>query len=381
MENIKILIISPYLPSRDTTGFARKVHDFIRLANQRGHLIYLLSFCSQADKKRVSLISPYCRQVNLEYLSDYRRYPGRSLYFEKTIRKLVETKVIDILQCENSYLRRYLPEGIDTPSVLVEHEVLSASFLERAGFEGNYIKQQILYARAAKKIREEKRWYKKFDRVIVFSQTDKQYLTNRYKLDNLAVVALGIDSGEYLPVPESAKTYDLIFTGNFSHAPNEDAVLYFCKEVLPLIKEKIPGVNFLVAGEAPSLAIKDLSRIDQQITVSGYVEDLKNLYAQSRVFIAPIRYGTGMRFKILEALALQNAVVTTSVGARGIEAKDIMRIADSKQEFAAAVIELLKDDRRQRELSARGRQAIRDYYDWGSLLDKYEDIYRTLLNN
>ncbi|MBU4419130.1 MAG: glycosyltransferase family 4 protein, partial [Candidatus Omnitrophica bacterium] len=329
MDNkLKILLFSPYLPSRDTVGCARKIYDFIRLSSQRGHSVYLLSFCSEEDKKRVASISPYCGKIYLEYLKDYRSYPDKSLYFQEIIGDFSRNRTIDILQCENSYLRRYFPAGIGVPSVLVEHEVLSVSFWEKAGFEENPIKKLILYARAVKKSFEERSWYRQFDRIIVFSDADKNTISLRHKTKNIDVIALGINSEEYALSQESEKLYDLIFVGNFSHSPNVDAVFYFCKEILPLIKKNLPNISFLIAGANPPLLIKNLAKFDKNIMVTGYVENLKDSYAKSKVFVAHIRYGTGMRFKILEALASRAAVVTTSIGARGLNFKGIIKIAD-----------------------------------------------------
>ncbi len=161
-NKLKILLFSPYLPSSDTVGCARKIYDFIRVSCQRGHCVYLLSFCSEEDKKRVTSIAPYCSNICLEYLKDYQRYPDKSSRFRKTIEEFSRNRTVDILQCENSYLSRYFPPKINIPSILVEHEVLSISFYERARFERGLINKLILYARASKKFFEEKSWYNKF---------------------------------------------------------------------------------------------------------------------------------------------------------------------------------------------------------------------------
>jgi polysaccharide biosynthesis protein PslH len=380
-NKLRIILVSPYLPASDTTGCARKIYDFIRLINQKGHQVYLLSFCSQEDKERVSLISSYCRKTYLEDLKDYRHFPARCTGFKKAISELTREGAVDILQCENSYLRRYLPERIGIPLVLVEHEVLSVSFRQKAGLESNYIKKLVLSFRALKKIFEEKKWYSGFDRIIVFTEADKQAVSLRLKPANPQVIPLGINLKEYLSVTEDKKIYDLIFAGNFSHAPNEDAVLYFYRQIMPLIKEELPGVTLLIAGAGPSLKIKNLVKADKQVVVTGYVRQIKNLYAQSRVFVAPLRYGTGMCFKILEALACGAAVVATAIGSRGIEPKDIIKITDDRYEFAKAVVELLQNGDRRQEVVVRGREAVQRFYDWDNLLDKYEDVYYGLLNN
>jgi len=380
-DKLKILLLSAYLPAKDTVAYARKIYDFIRLLKQRGHIVHLLAFCSQEDRKRIVFINQHCASIDLEYLEDYRCYPSKSICFQNIIKEFIRNKTVDIIQCENSYLRRYIPSKIKMPLVLVEHEVLSFSFWERALFENNFINKLILHVRAIKKSFEEKKWYSKFNQIIVFSEFDKNIIVLKYKINNVKVIALGINVKEQAVLLPSEKTGDLIFVGNFSHAPNVDAVLYFYREILPLIKKNFPKVSFLIVGANPPLAVINLANLDPQIKVTGYLEDLKNVYAQSKVFVAPVRYGSGMRFKILEAMAMGVPVVTSLVGLRGIMFQNLVKVADKKQAFADAVIELLSYPEKRQALSASAREAAEEYYDWDKLLIKYDDVYCRLINN
>lgn len=379
-DKLKILLLSPYLPAADTTACARKVYDCARLLNQRGHRIYLVSFCSEQDKTKIFAIRQYCAQLHLEYLKDYSRYPHNPVPLKQKIEALCKNGSVDILQCERSYMARYLPEHIKAASVLTEHEVLSVSFAERLRVENNFFTKVVLFIRKIKKNMEENKWYGSFDKIIVFSENDKYCIRKLYGLKNIDIIPLGIDLKSYPLQDKKEKSYDLIFVGNFSHSPNVDAVLYFYKEILPLIKNRLPCVSAAFVGANPPESIKNLAKSDRNILVTGYAKDILEYYSKAKVFIAPIRYGTGMRFKILEALASGAAVVTTSIGARGINSEDVLKVADGKYKFADAVIELLGAADKRRELAIRGREAAERYYDWSRLLDKYEDIYYSLLH-
>ena len=177
----------------------------------------------------------------------------------------------------------------------------------------------------------------------------------------------------------SERPYDIIFVGNFSHSPNVDAVLYFYKEISPLIKKRLPDISMIVVGAHPPASIKKLAKMNKNISVTGYVKDILECYTKSKVFVAPIRYGTGMRFKILEALASRIPVVSTSIGARGIIPREEIKIADTKEGFADAVVELLSAADKCADLAEKGRQTIEKYYNWDIFLDKYESIYSDLL--
>lgn len=379
IRNLNILLFSPYLPSKHTTACARKIYDFIFFLHQKGHTIFLLSFCNAEDKKRVEAIKPYCTQLYLEYLKDYNRYPLRAISITQTIDSLCKNRTVDILQCENSHLVRYLPKNIGIPRLLVEHEILSSSFKERSKLENRFINKFIWYGRAMKKIIEQKKWYKQFDKIVVFCEEDKIKISKMYALKNVEVIPLGINLKDY-PLREArSKLYDLIFVGNFSHFPNVDAALYFYRDILPLIKHRFPDVSVALAGANPPGIIKKISCSDKNVAVTGYTEDIRKNYARSRVFIAPIRYGTGMCFKTLEALAFRIPIVTTSIGARGIEIKDNIRITDSKQEFADAVVELLNNSDMRDNLAKKARSDVEKYYNWDSLIYKYENMYYNLL--
>lgn len=376
---MNILLLSPYLPSIDTSACSRKIFDCTRILHQRSHSVYLLSFCSEDDRKRIDAVKPYCAQLYFEYIKDYSHYPSNPVPLRQKVDSLCKEKNIDILQCENAYMSKYVPDDIKVASVLIEHEVLSVSFSERAQLENNLINKIISFTRKIKKHLEEKEWYRKFDKVIVFSENDKDAILKLYNVENIEVIPLGINLKDYPLQQALEKAYDIIFVGNFSHAPNIGAILYFYKKILPLIKNKLPGISLKIVGANPPANIKKLAEMDN-IIVTGYVKDVLKHYSNSRISIAPIRYGTGMRYKILEALASRVPVVTTSVGARGIEFKNNIKIADTSKEFADAVIQLLNDPEQCFVLAEDNRKIIEKYYDWNILLDKYESIYYDLLS-
>ena len=378
-ERLKILLFSPYLPAIDTSGFARKLYDYIRFGSQRGYKIYLVSFWSEEDKKRIGAIRCHCTRVHLYYLKDYSCYPFNASIKAK-VRSICENEGIDILQCEKAYMASYLAHDINIPLILVEHEILSASFSARIALENNFINKIIFYARKIKKTIEEKKWYKKFDKIIVFSEEDRRIIKNFYKIENIDVIPLGINLQDYALKNAKEKLYDIMFMGNFSHFPNVDAVLHFYKRILPLIRNRLPNISVIIAGAEPPPIIKKLQEIDKNITVTGYIHNVIDIYSKSKVFIAPIRYGTGMHFKVLEALAMRIPTVTTSIGARGIIFKECVRIADTEKELAEAVIELLIEPDKYNSLVKIGELILEKYYNWDIILDRHENIYNKLLN-
>lgn len=156
---------------------------------------------------------------------------------------------------------------------------------------------------------------------------------------------------------------DLLFVGGFNHPPNEDAVLWFVNEVFPIIRAQIPDVKFNIVGSKVTQAIHDLA--SPQVIVKGFVSDaeLKQLYKNCRVVVAPLRYGAGVKGKIIEALYHRCAVVTTPVGAEGISNKEqLLTVAETATAFAQAVIDLYMNDQRIEQIYEQTPTYIHTYF-------------------
>ena len=196
------------------------------------------------------------------------------------------------------------------------------------------------------------------DRTIAVSSNDREEIlkmapkTRVDLISNYFKIPLQPD-----PVPKDRR--DLLFVGGFRHVPNIDAVQWFAREVLPAIHQSKPDLLFNIAGSDTPQAIFDLSNVEG-IVVHGWVSDLSFLFQRSRVFVAPLRYGAGVKGKIGQALSFGLPVVTTSIGAEGLEliAGLHCEIADTPQEFATAINRLLTDDAHWETLSKHGREHI-----------------------
>jgi glycosyltransferase involved in cell wall biosynthesis len=194
------------------------------------------------------------------------------------------------------------------------------------------------------------------------------------------VVPNGVDTGYFRPAdPESVEAESLIFTGTMSWEPNVDATIHFCGDIFPLIQRTYPGVRLTIVGAEPTEAVRRLG--DQRgVTVTGSVKDVRQYIGRAAVVIVPIRLGSGTRLKILEAMAMGKAVISTAVGCEGLEVtpgKDI-EVANSPEAFAVAVCRLLGDPARRRALGEAGRRLVTDRYDWRIIARQQDAVYATL---
>jgi glycosyltransferase involved in cell wall biosynthesis len=173
------------------------------------------------------------------------------------------------------------------------------------------------------------------------------------------------------------KTKDIMFIGGFTHNPNVDAVLWYAKEIFPLIKEKYSELKTYIIGSNPP---EDILKLDSEnIIVKGYVTDeqLTEFYKNCRLSIVPLRYGAGIKGKVIEAMYNQVPVVTTSIGAEGLlEAEDCLIIEDSPGKFADAIVNVYNDFNVLSEMSDKGKVLINKYFSDKSVINILsEDFY------
>ena len=218
------------------------------------------------------------------------------------------------------------------------------------------------------------------DGVVAVSEADKAALQQLVPGLDVTVVPNAVDmeyysSADIRPAPLSS--HSLVFTGKMDFRPNVDAVLWFCREVLPLVRSKMPDVRFYIVGRSPHRRVLRLADAPA-VTVTGYVDDVRSYIAGACVYVAPLRIGGGTRLKVLEAMAMSKPIVSTSLGCEGFEGlvpgRELL-LADAPQEFAQQVIELLDDASRRKRLGRAARRFVEQRYDWRLIVPRLEQIY------
>ena len=178
----------------------------------------------------------------------------------------------------------------------------------------------------------------------------------------------GVDVGAFAPSGNQRQPATLLFFGTLNYNPNLDGLLWFCREVLPLVRNAVPDVRLEIVGKNPPPAVAALQAIPG-VELFGFVPDIRTKLWSSALSIVPLHVGGGTRLKILEALAAECPVVSTTVGVEGLDlvpSRDLL-VADTAADFAARVIQLLEDPSLRLQLAANGRIAIVDRYDWEAL--------------
>jgi sugar transferase (PEP-CTERM/EpsH1 system associated) len=401
----KILFLTPDLPYPPHQGAAIRTFNLIKNLTVR-YDIHLLSFFEESNmSNEIGPLPRYCTSIATvppPERSNKRRAlsvllsakPDMALRlpsneFTNQLRIYLERERFDFVQVEAIEMAQYglAIKEMDLPSApLVIFDDINAEYvLQKRAFETD-LKHPSLWLGAfysliqwQKLRRYETEACRGMDRVVVVSEADEEALQRLLPDLQSIVVPNGVDTSYYLPAGmEKESDTTLVFTGKMDFRPNVDAVLWFAQKAWPLIQESIPGARFKVVGRNPHPRLHHLKGLPG-ITITGYVNDIRPYIAEAAVYVVPLRVGGGTRLKVLEAMSMSKAIVSTSMGCEGIDItpeQDLL-IADEPLFFAKKVVELAKDRERRRELGLAARLLVEARYDWQHITSLMEQVYES----
>ena len=281
------------------------------------------------------------------------------------LRQLVHHKRFEVLLCDYLLTAAVLPWEVRLPTVIFTHNVEAVIWQRRFLVNQNPLWKAVAWREYRTITRAERHFTELADHVLTVSDDDRRSFLQFLPSDKVTTVPTGVDLDYYRPQP-LAERPALVFTGSMDWAPNEDAILYFSSEILPLIEKEVPDVFLSVVGKKPSRKILSLAAQNPAIRVTGAVDDIRPHVHAASVYIVPIRIGGGTRIKIFEAMAMGMPVVSTTIGAEGLpveHAKNIV-LADTPADFAARVVELLKQRSVRERIGSAARGLVESRYSW-----------------
>ena len=305
----------------------------------------------------------------------------RSREFKDRLNALLETQTFDLIVCDFLFPAVNLPKQLPCPAVMFTHNVESEIWRRHA--ENKTGIQKFLYgAQYQRMLRYEGHALQRFEGVLAVSDADRQTFTALYPgaiSHPVHVVPTGVDTDYFAPAPSDPALRTLVFTGSMDWLPNEDAMQFFCRDMLPLIRAQEPGVRLSIVGRAPTPAVKRLAE-EHGVTVTGRVDDVRPYMKEAAVYVVPLRIGGGTRLKIFEAMAMGKAVVSTTVGAEGLPVThgEHVLLADDPAAFANSVVSLLRDADQRATLEAAARTLVVEHYDWSAVAGALESALQNI---
>jgi sugar transferase (PEP-CTERM/EpsH1 system associated) len=402
---MKILIISHFVPYPPHGGALQRNFNLLKEVSKKNE-IHLLTFTQKIllpDEIKlqdsIRALKNYCNYIkvlkistdfskirwilllffNLFSLTPYSVWRFKSKAMVREIENQLEGSCFDLVQIDTIALAQYAGIAPCLPKVLVHQNVESALLLRRSINEKNPLIRLYLFLQGKKLRRYERRITPTFGLNITVSELDRTEFKKYIPQIRIEVIPNGTDI-EYFKPTESVEPNDIIFVGGLTWYPNKDAMLYFCREIFPIIKEKLSGVRMNIVGRYPPREIQKLSANDKDINLVGYADDVRPHIAKAGVYVVPIRVGGGTRLKILDAMAMGKAILSTSVGAEGLEVaegKDIL-VANEPEDFANKAVKILTTPALRRYLEKNARETVVKRYAWPKIAKNLEETYRDL---
>ena len=399
---MKILFVAPYLPSPARFGGQRRMDGLMReLA--RHHEVSILSFNSSDayTAESVQATQQYCKQVKTlpdldpRTVGEKRRLQLRSLVswrsferlqvsrrsdFQRLIDAQPAAESYDVVQVEfaNMASFRYRAARKQPTLVLDEHNIEFDLQRRTAGSADGKMRLVYNSLNWRKLAREEKAAWGRFDGVVLTSDRDRQVLLDSSPRTRTVVVPNGVDITQFQATTETPADDQLLFFGANNYFPNHDALIYFIDEILPKVVERRPNVKFSIVGPGVQQAVLD--RRSRHVEIVGFVDDLMPHLERATAIVVPLRIGGGTRLKIVEAMAKSKAIVSTRIGAEGLDVTDGQEalLADEPSAFAEQIVRVLTDRELASSLGRRARLLAEQRYAWTAVVKRLEEFYEGL---
>ena len=366
----------------------RAFHQIKQLSENNEIILFALNDRKVNKQEAFQFLQPYCRSVNFFDLSFLCRLvnlirvllsgkPFQVGYFfslraRKAIRDLVDEYKPDHMFFQLARVAEY-SKNLGIPKTLDYQDAFSKGLQRRMSYSSLF-KRIILWMEYHRMLKYEHRIFNYFDHKTIISSPDREVIPHP-KNDEIHIISNGVDFNYYQP-QTIAKEYNLIFSGNMSYPPNVLGAQYLVEKILPILKTKGLQIKTVLAGANPDDTIKSMA--SNEINVTGWVDDIRIFYAQSKIFVAPMQIGTGLQNKLLEAMSMEIPCITTPLTNQALGATnntDIL-IANTANDFANHIEFLLKNPEKAEEIGKKGRIFVKQNFSWEEAGNKLEKIMK-----
>jgi sugar transferase (PEP-CTERM/EpsH1 system associated) len=390
---VRILFVAPYVPSQIRV----RPYQFVRELSEQHHVLVLAVGSAQHDGAAISELRDWGVEVEIvplhaaaalksSALAAFQGAPLQSAVCQSPelrscFRTVLSQQAFDVVHIEHlraARLHEVVPRTI--PRVYDSVDCISL-LLERTLASSHSLKQRFISAVEVGRTRRfEARLIQGFDATVVTSLDDAHALERLAENAHVDVIPNGVDLESFRPYVGPVDPATLVFSGKMSYHANASAVLHFVKDVLPLVRMTHPEVRLRVVGSNPPRSIKALER-DPAISVTGHVADMRETLGGATVAISPMTVKVGIQNKVLEAMALGMPVVTSRLGAQGLDARpeQDMLVAEDSAGFARQIGRLLDDRALRGRLARAGRQYVETYHRWEVAGRRLEAVYERVV--
>jgi glycosyltransferase involved in cell wall biosynthesis len=391
-----LLMIAPYLPYPPVSGGRVRTYNLIKSLKDEWDITlacfvkpnelttdvdYLKEFCANIYTFPRRSSPGLCELLKMTLTSLHPIYQQihTSKLAKNTISTLLQHNHYDVIHVESYYMMQNLP--ITKVSLLLSETNIEFLAMKRlAPYSRDLMRRIIFEIDWRKQKRQEIKEWRISNLCTMVSEVDASLASNIEPRVWFDIVPNGVES-EFVEYKLNEKMgTQIVFIGNYHGMPNVDAAIFLVKEIFPLVKREVPLATLLIVGQDPTREILELAK-EPGVRVIGFVEDIRPLIAESAIVACPIRFGSGTRIKILQAMALGKSVVSTYVGCEGLDVRDKidLLIADGAHDFAKAIISCLTNQELRTRLGQNAREKVRKHYLWHKSALKLSDCYMSII--
>jgi polysaccharide biosynthesis protein PslH len=391
---LRILTLISRCPWPLTDGAGIRDFSLLREAAKR-HEVFLLCFLFKpSDRDYFCHLRPYCKEIvgidlvrprvtmlaraarNVPMTRPFITEEYRRRDMATNLSRVVAERNIDVIHAHFLHMSQYHPFKGRAAFVHDAHNLEHVLWKRMARTVRNPLTRLFAASQCSKLIRLQQEVGLGSEKCLTLSDEDRTEYRRICPEADVSTVPNGADVAYWRPSPNSSEARSILYFGNLGWAPQVDAALYFHDAILPAIWERMPDAKLYIVGQNPPESIKRLR--SERVIVTGFVSDMRDYIGRATVVVMPLRIGAGTKHRVLQALAMQKALVCTSVAAEGIDLVhgDTALITDEPKEFASHTLRLLQDPDLRAKLGTRGRKLILDRYDWQSIYDRLEETFQ-----
>ena len=398
-----LLVLSPTLPSPPTDGGRIRVLNLLRQAANVFDVTLIALETEGTDRFHVRelraegidvklVVQPIARAPRLTGAAVVRslvkdlpltvsKYVLKS--YAEAVGHALASRQYDLVHIEMIHFAPYLPlvqSLTNVPTLLSTQNVDSDIWRRAAEHQPTAIRRRLFRWQADVLERSEREFGVKVSGITAASERDAEIYREMLPEALVETIENGVDLDAYTPDPDAEEPETFVYTGSYDWLPNSDAVVYFCTEVWPGIRQAMPDARFLAVGKQPTLEMQGFDGRDG-ITVTGRVEDVAPYILRASVYVVPLRIGGGTRLKILEAMACGKAIVSTSIGCEGLDVRPgrDMVVADGSSEFVEVAVRLGTELDERRTLGRVARARVEERYGWDTIGARMNEFYTRLI--
>jgi glycosyltransferase involved in cell wall biosynthesis len=380
----------PYLPSRG--GFRLYGGNLIRHLS-RQHEIHLVSLLRDDDEDHLAWAREYCASIETIPVRSTAKLLapasllaahlwGRPLQHRRALAEILRrrSRDWDVVHVEGGYMGGIVPPALARRAVLSLHDSWTLRCQEMLRCAQSWHERAYYTVLTYHEPRYERLVYPRFARCIVVADRDLEAVGATVPAARVELIPYGTDSEYFHAVPVDKQKKDIVFHSHLGYAPNVEAALEFADEIFPLVRKEVPDATFHLVGAAPGPKIQALAS-RPGIRISADLPDLRAAVCSASIYACAIRHGTGLKSKVLEAMAMKMPIVCypgSTVGISAVSGRHLL-VAETPAQFARYVVDLMNDPARAQTMAEAGRALVEEHYSWESRARTYETLYGTIV--